>query len=56
MDWTTEFDPWQKQRIWTQTDSGAHPASCKMGTGGPFPGPGLPTDHSPPSSAEVKKE
>jgi hypothetical protein len=21
-----------------QTDSGAHPASCPMGTGGPFPG------------------
>jgi hypothetical protein len=21
-----------------QTDSGAHPASCAMGTGGPFPG------------------
>jgi hypothetical protein len=21
-----------------QTDSGAHPASCTMGTGGPFPG------------------
>jgi hypothetical protein len=34
-----------------QTGSGAHPASCTMGTGGPFPGskarPGRDTDHSP---------
>jgi hypothetical protein len=40
-----------------QTSSGAHPASCTMGTGGPFPGakarPGRDADHSPPSSAEV---
>jgi hypothetical protein len=40
-----------------QTGSGAHPASCTMGTGGPFPGgkarPGRDADHSPPSSAEV---
>jgi hypothetical protein len=43
-----------------QTGSGAHPASCTMGTGGPFPGgkvqPGHDTDHSPPSSAEVMNE
>jgi hypothetical protein len=43
-----------------QTSSGAHPASCKMGTGGPFPGgkarPGRDADHSPPSSAEVVNE
>jgi hypothetical protein len=43
-----------------QTGSGAHPASCPMGTGGPFPGgkarPGREADHSPPSSAEVKYE
>jgi hypothetical protein len=43
-----------------QTGSGAHPASCQMGTGGPFPGgkarPGRDADHSPPSSAEVKNE
>jgi hypothetical protein len=43
-----------------QTDSGAHPASCTMGTGGPFPGgntrPGRDADHSPPSSAEVENE
>jgi hypothetical protein len=40
-----------------QTGSGAHPASCTMGTGGPFPGgkarPERDADHSPPSSAEV---
>jgi hypothetical protein len=43
-----------------QTGSGAHPASCSMGTGGPFPGaearPGRDADHLPPSSAEVKNE
>jgi hypothetical protein len=40
-----------------QIGSGAHPASCTMGTGGPFPGgkarQGRDADHSPPSSAEV---
>jgi hypothetical protein len=34
-----------------QTGSGAHPDSCTMGTGGPFPGPkarpGRDADHSP---------
>jgi hypothetical protein len=43
-----------------QTGSGAHPASCTMGTAGPFPGgkaqPGSDADHSPPSSAEVVNE
>jgi hypothetical protein len=43
-----------------QTGSGAHSASCTMGTGGPFPGgkarPGHDADHSPPSSAEVVNE
>jgi hypothetical protein len=43
-----------------QTGSGAHPASCIMGTGGPFPGgkarPGRDADHSPPSCAEVVNE
>jgi hypothetical protein len=43
-----------------QTGSGTHPASYPMGTGGTFPGgkawPGRDTDHSPPSSAEVKYE
>jgi hypothetical protein len=43
-----------------QTGSGAHPAAYPVGTGGPFPGgkarPGRDTDHSPPSSSEVKYE
>jgi hypothetical protein len=43
-----------------QTGTGAHPASCTMGTGGPFPGgearPERDADHSPPSSAEVENE
>jgi hypothetical protein len=43
-----------------QTGSGAHPASCTMGTRGPFPRGKVQTghdaDHSPPSSAEVKNE
>jgi hypothetical protein len=43
-----------------QTGSAAHPASCTMGTGGPFPGVkarlGSDADHSPPSSAEVVNE
>jgi hypothetical protein len=44
----------------SMTSSGAHPASCIMGTGGPFPGgkahPGRYADHSLPSSAEVVNE
>jgi hypothetical protein len=43
-----------------QTSSDAHPASCQMGTGGPFPEgkarPGRDADHSPPHSAEVMNE
>jgi hypothetical protein len=43
-----------------ETGSGAHPASCTVGTGGPFPGgkarPGRDADHSTPSSAEVVNE
>jgi hypothetical protein len=43
-----------------QTGSGAHPASCTMGTGGPFPGgkaqPGRDADHSCPFSVEVVNE
>jgi hypothetical protein len=43
-----------------QTGSGAHPASCTMGTGGLLPGgkarPGRDADHSSPSSAEVVNE
>jgi hypothetical protein len=42
------------------TGSGAHPALCPMGTGGPFLGgkarPGRDADHSPASSAEVLNE
>jgi hypothetical protein len=66
--WTTgrsRFDPRQRQKdlsssLCIQTCSGAHPASCTMGTEGPFPGakarPGRDSDHSPPSSAEVENE
>jgi hypothetical protein len=43
-----------------QTGTGAHPASCTMGTGGPLSGgkarPGRNADHSPLSSAEVVNE
>jgi hypothetical protein len=42
-----------------QTGSAAHPASYPMGIGGSFPEvkqTGREADHSPPSSAEVKKE
>jgi hypothetical protein len=43
-----------------QTSSGAHPASCPIGTEGPFPGvkprPGRDADHLPRSSAEVVNE
>jgi hypothetical protein len=38
-----------------QTGSGAHPASCPMGTGGKAR-PVRDADHSPPSSAEVVNE
>jgi hypothetical protein len=47
-------------KLCVQTGSEAHPASCTMGTGGPFPWgkarPGRDTDHSPLSSAEVVNE
>jgi hypothetical protein len=43
-----------------QTDSEAHPASCTMGTGGPFSwgkaSPGRDAVHSPQSTAEIKNE
>jgi hypothetical protein len=42
-----------------QRDSGAHPASYPMGTGGFSPGvkrPGREADHSLPSIAEVKND
>jgi hypothetical protein len=41
-----------------QTGSGVHPTSYTMGTVDSFPGvkqPGREADHSPPTSAEVKK-
>jgi hypothetical protein len=50
------FDPRQKRNDFSsslciQTGSGAHPASCPMGTGGPFPGGkailGRDADHAP---------
>jgi hypothetical protein len=44
--------------LFVQAGSGAHPASCTMGTGGLFPGakarPGRDADHSPPSNAEYE--
>jgi hypothetical protein len=43
-----------------KTGSGAHPASCTLGTGCPFPvgkeRPGRDADLSPPSSAEFENE
>jgi hypothetical protein len=43
-----------------QTGSGAHPASCTVGTGGPFPRakarPRRDADHSRASSAEIDSE
>jgi hypothetical protein len=46
--------------LFVQTGSGAHPASCTMGTVGPFPEakaqPRHDANHSPPSSAEVEYE
>jgi hypothetical protein len=42
------------------TGSGAHTASCTLGTGGPYPGGKArlenDPDHSPPSNAEVVNE
>jgi hypothetical protein len=39
-----------------KTGSGAHPASYPMGTGGSFPwSKAAGADHSPPTSADVKK-
>jgi hypothetical protein len=67
-DWTTErsrFDIRQRQKdfssnLCVQTGSGAHPASCTMGTGGPFPGVkrglGATLTTHPPRSAEVVNE
>jgi hypothetical protein len=65
MDWTAGVrSPTEAEDFFSnlcvQTGSGAHPASYTVGTGGSFPGgkvrPERDADHSPPSSAEVKKE
>jgi hypothetical protein len=57
------FYPRQTQKgfsysLCVQTYSGAHPASCRMGTGFPIPGgkvwPGRDADPFPPSSAKFK--
>jgi hypothetical protein len=56
------FDPRQRLSFLPvrTAGSGAHPASCAVGTGGYFPGgrvrPGRHADHSPFSRAEIKKE
>jgi hypothetical protein len=54
--WAKDFS----SNLCVQTGSEAHPASCTVGTGGPFPGgkaqPGRDADHSPPSSAEAVNE
>jgi hypothetical protein len=66
--WTTgrsRFDTPQRRKgfssnLCVQIGSEAHPASCTIGTGGPFPGakarPGRDADHTLPSSAEVENE
>jgi hypothetical protein len=65
MDWTAGVrSPREAEdfssNLCIQTGSGAHPASYTMGTRGSFPEgkarPGRDADHSPPSSAEVKKD
>jgi hypothetical protein len=52
--------PDSSSNLCVQNGSEAHPASCTMGTGGPFPGgkarPGRDADHSPTPSAEVVNE
>jgi hypothetical protein len=65
MGWTPEesvFDSRLRQRDFSvflsvHTDSGAHPASHTMGSGGSFPGinrQGFEAGHTPPYSVEVK--
>jgi hypothetical protein len=59
MSWTVQgSNPGGGARFSTpdQTDPGAHPASCAMGTGSFqwVKQPGRDVDHPPPSSAEVK--
>jgi hypothetical protein len=54
--WRSRFDPQQRRKnfsssLCVHTGSGAHPASCPMGTRDPFPGgkarPRRDADHSP---------
>jgi hypothetical protein len=61
----SSFGPQQRRKDFScsfcvQTGSGANPASCTMGTMGPFPGAkaqlGYDADHSLPSSAKVENE
>jgi hypothetical protein len=59
-DWAVEVRSPADFILCVQTDSGAQPVSCTMGTGGPFPGakarPGRDADHSPPSNVEVENK
>jgi hypothetical protein len=60
-DWTTRVrSPGYFSNLCVQTGSGAHLASCTMGTANPFPGGKAwsrrDADTHPPSSAEVKNE
>jgi hypothetical protein len=59
-DWTTGVrSPTEAEDFSSRPALGAHPASCTMGAGGPFPeGKAWPGrgNRSPPSSAEVKNE
>jgi hypothetical protein len=64
-DWTTGIRSAPESKDFSsslcmQTSSEAHPVSYPMGTRGPFPGgkarPGRDSDHSLPSSVEVKNE
>jgi hypothetical protein len=60
----SRFDPRRREnvssRLCVRTVSGAHPTSCPVVNGGPFPGgkvwPRRDADHSAASSAEVKNE
>jgi hypothetical protein len=60
-DGRSRFDPWQRRKnfssfLCVQTGSGAHPATCAIGTGDPFLAnkarQGRNADQSPPSSVE----
>jgi hypothetical protein len=54
-----EDDAGMGEIFWpAQTDTGAHPASCKMGTGPFLGGKAMECgfDHPPPSNAEIKEK